>query len=102
MKYAFACLLAGLLFASVAVASDDLGAERYAKLCKSCHGADGSNAAMSKLLNGLPAEDVKAALLGYKDQSYGGKKKAMMERVAKSLSDEDINALANHIGAFSK
>jgi cytochrome c553 len=102
MKYSFACLLAGLLFASVAVASDDLGAERYEKLCKSCHGADGSNAAMSKPLKGLPAEEVKAALVGYKAQTYGGKKKAMMERVTKSLTDEDIEALATHVGAFEK
>ena len=100
MKYAFACLLAGLLFASVAVASGDLGAERYAKMCKSCHGADGSNAAMSRALKGLPAEEVKAALIGYKEQTYGGKKKGMMERVVKSLTDEDIEVLATHIGTF--
>lgn len=100
MKYVLTCIVAGLLFASVAVASDDGGAERYAKSCKSCHGVDGSNAAMSKPLKGMPKEEVKAALLGYKAQTYGGKKKAMMERVAKPLSDEEIEALAAYIAGF--
>jgi len=100
MKYVMGCLLAGLLFASVAVASDDLGAERYAKMCKSCHGADGTNTAMSPPLKGISVEEAKTALVGYREQTYGGKKKAMMERLAKSLTDEDIEALANHIGTF--
>lgn len=100
MKYVFACLLAGLLFASVAVASGHGAAELYDKSCKSCHGADGANAAMSRALKGMPAEEVKAALLGYKAQTYGGKKKAMMERVIKPLSDEEIEALTGYIAGF--
>ena len=55
---------------------------------------------MSRALKGLPAEEVKAALIGYKEHTYGGKKKGMMERVVKSLTDEDIEALATHIGTF--
>ena len=100
MKYVLTCLVAGLLFVSVAVASGDGAAERYTKSCKGCHGVDGSNAAMSKALKGLPAEDVKAALAGYKAQTYGGKKKAMMERVAATLADEEIEALATYISGF--
>ncbi len=100
MKYVLTCLVAGLLFTTAAVAAGDGAAERYEKSCKSCHGADGSSAAMSKALKGLPAEEVKAALLGYKAQTYGGKKKATMERLAKTLSDEEIEALATHISGF--
>ncbi|MGE4441751.1 MAG: cytochrome c [Desulfomicrobium sp.] len=99
MKHAMSCLAAILFFASVAVASGG-AAERYAKSCKSCHGADGSNAAMSRALKGMPTEEVKAALLGYKAQSYGGKKKAMMERVVKPLSDAEIEALSAYIAGF--
>ena len=100
MKYVLTCLVAGLLFASVAVASGDGAAERYAKSCKSCHGVDGSNAAMSRALKGMSAEELKTALLGYKAQTYGGKKKAMMERVIKPLSDGEIEALADYIAGF--
>jgi cytochrome c553 len=100
MKYVFACLLAGFLFASVAVASGDGAAELYLKSCKRCHGVDGSNAAMSRALKGMPAEEVKVALLGYKAQTYGGKKKAMMERAIKPLSDAEIEALATYIAGF--
>ncbi|MGE4345277.1 MAG: cytochrome c [Geoalkalibacter sp.] len=99
MKHGVTCLVAVLLFASVAVASGG-AAERYAKSCKSCHGADGSNAAMSRALKGMSAEEVKSALLGYKAQSYGGKKKAMMERVSKPLSDAEIETLSAYIAGF--
>ena len=100
MKYVVTCLVAGLFFVSVAVASGGGAAELYTKSCKGCHGVDGANAAMSKALKGLPAEEVKTALAGYKAQTYGGKKKAMMERVASALSDEDIEALATYIAGF--
>ncbi len=100
MKYLFACLMAGLLFISVAVASGHGAAELYAKSCKSCHGADGANAAMSRALKGMPMEEVKTALLGYKAQTYGGKKKTMMERVIKPLSDAQIDDLSAYIAGF--
>jgi cytochrome c len=55
---------------------------------------------MSRALKGMSAEEVKSALLGYKAQSYGGKKKAMMERVSKPLSDAEIETLSAYIAGF--
>jgi cytochrome c len=76
----------GLLFASVAFASADGAAERYAKSCKGCHGADGFQGGHGHdpALKDLSVDEVKAALAGYKAGTYGGEKKAMMERVVQA------------------
>ena len=102
MKYVLGCLLAGLLFASVAMASAEGAVELYAKSCKGCHGADGAKVAMgmTRPPKGLPVDEVKAALVGYKAGTYGGEKKAMMERVAATLADEEIDGLATYIAGF--
>jgi cytochrome c len=77
------------------------GKDLYAK-CAGCHGADGTKAAMgaSKPLKGMPAADVTKALAGYKAKTYGGEKKAMMEGVAKNLSDEDVKVLADFVATL--
>lgn len=100
MKYAFACLVACLCFAASALAEGP--ADLYAKSCKGCHGADGAKVAMgmTRPLNALSLDEVKAALAGYKAGTYGGEKKAMMERVVKPLSDADLEALATHVDSL--
>ncbi len=102
MKYVLGCLLAGLLFASTALAGADGAAALFDKSCKGCHGADGSKVVMGmkRPLKGMPVEEVKAALAGYKAGTYGGEKKAMMERVVKPLSDEEVDALAAHVAGL--
>ena len=100
MKYALVCLAACLLFAVPALA--DGPADLYVKNCKGCHGADGAKVAMgmTRPLNSLSLDEVKAALAGYKAGSYGGEKKAMMERVVKPMSDADLEALATHVDSL--
>lgn len=101
MKYAMGILLASLLFVSVAMASGG-AAELYAKSCQGCHGADGSKVAMgmTRPLKDLSLDEAKAALAGYKAGTYGGEKKAMMERVVKPLSDAEVDALAAHVAGL--
>ena len=41
-----------------------------------------------------------AQLMGYADGSFGGAQKAMMQRIAKKLSPEEIQAVAAHIATF--
>lgn len=100
MKYVFVCLATCLFFATPALAEGP--ADLYAKNCKGCHGADGSKVAMgmTRPLNSLTLDEVKAALSGYKSGTYGGAKKAMMERVVKPLSDADLEALAAHVDSL--
>ncbi len=66
----------------------------YKAKCASCHGQDGSKALLSKPVKGLSAEDFTKKMMGYKAKTYGGSKKAGMEKLSAALSDADIKALA--------
>ncbi len=83
---------ASLLTACVAFANP------YAK-CVGCHGANGEKAAMgkSKIIKDMSKADFIAAMKGYKDGSYGGPMKGLMKGQVSSLSDADIEAIANQI-----
>ena len=73
-------------------------ANPYAK-CAGCHGASGEKAALgkSKVIKDMSKADFIAAMKGYKDGSYGGPMKGLMKGQAASLSDADIEAIANQI-----
>jgi len=83
---------ASLLTACVAFANP------YAK-CIGCHGANGEKVALgkSKVIKDMTKADFIAAMKGYKDGSYGGPMKGLMKGQAASLSDADIEAIANQI-----
>jgi len=98
-KLCFAVLaLAEIGLAAAGVAAD--GQALYEAKCKSCHGADGTKALMSKPVKGLKADAVIKAMQGYKAKTYGGSKKATMENLSASLTDDEIKALAAHIAKF--
>lgn len=93
------CLAFG---ATAAFAGGDV-AEYYSKRCGKCHGEDGSKTSGPSggvMLKGQSAEDIKAKLMGYKDGSYGGKRKKTMTRMVEKLDDKMLSDLANHIGGF--
>ena len=85
-------VVASLLTACVAFANP------YAK-CVGCHGANGEKVAMgkSKVIKDMTKADFIAAMKGYKDGSYGGPMKGLMKGQVSSLSDADIEAIANQI-----
>ncbi len=68
-------------------------------VCAGCHGKDFEKKALnvSKIVKDLSKEDIVKALKGYKDGSYGGAMKTVMQGQAKKLSDEDITAIATQI-----
>ena len=71
--------------------------------CASCHGRYGEKSALkaSKIINELDENQIKADLIGYKnDINYGGNLKATMHRTASELSDDEINALAKFISTL--
>lgn len=71
--------------------------------CASCHGRYGEQSALktSKIISKLDENQIKADLMGYKnDINYGGNLKATMHRTASELSDDEINALAKFISTF--
>ncbi len=75
-------------------------ANSYTK-CIGCHGANGEKAALngkSKIIKDMTKAEIKFAMLGYKDGSYGGAMKNLMVAQSKSLSESDINLIAEKIG----
>ncbi|MEA3384751.1 MAG: cytochrome C [Campylobacterota bacterium] len=69
--------------------------------CVGCHGAKGERAFGStpnKVPNKLTKAEVKTALIGYKDGSYGGPQKMLMKGQSLGLSDAQITEIANYIG----
>lgn len=82
-------------FASLMAAD---GAFLYKK-CIACHGANAQKSALGKsqVISDWSANKMIAALKGYKDGSYGGSMKSLMQGQVGSLSDEDIEAVSNYI-----
>ena len=69
--------------------------------CVGCHGVNGEKAALggkSKIIKDMTKAEIKTAMLGYKDGTYGGVMKGLMKGQSMSLSNEDIEAIANQIG----
>jgi cytochrome c553 len=68
--------------------------------CVGCHGANGQNVALgkSKIIKDMTKDEIITALNGYKDGTYGGPMKSIMLGQVKSLSGDDIAAIAEYIG----
>jgi len=64
--------------------------------CTSCHGKNFEKAAMgkSKIVKDMSKDDIEKALKGYKDGSYGGTMKNIMQAQVSKLSDEEITEFA--------
>lgn len=87
-----------ILGATSLMAAD--GAAVYKK-CASCHGANAEKPALGKsqVIAGWDVAKTVAALNGYKDGSYGGAMKGVMKGQVVSMSDADIQAVAEFIAA---
>ena len=77
------------------------GADTY-KACASCHGAKGEKAALgaSKVISSMSKDDIAKALKGYKTDTYGGAKKAIMKGQVAKLNDTQIDELASYIATL--
>ncbi len=86
-------LLLSSVFACIAFANP------FAK-CVGCHGVNGEKVALgkSKIIKDMTKAEIVTALKGYKDGSYGGVMKGVMKGQVATLSDADIEAIANKIG----
>jgi len=83
-----AILATGIMAAEVSTAS-----------CVGCHGADWSKSALgkSKIVSEMTQEEIKTALNGYKDGTYGGPMAGVMKGQVMRLTDADIAAIASQI-----
>ena len=75
-------------------------AEVNTAACAGCHGASFEKKAMgvSEVVNTLTKDEIKTALHGYKDGTYGGSMKALMKGQVAALDDAAIEAIANKVG----
>jgi len=71
----------------------------YTNKCASCHGTNAQKSALNASENIAlwDAKKIEDALHGYKNGSYGGKMKAIMQAQSKPLNDEEIRLLSNYI-----
>jgi len=75
------------------------GAKIFGAKCAECHGKDGKDVSISgKAIAGDGAALTK--LMGYKNGSFGGEQKATMQGSIADLSDDDLKAVAAHVGTL--
>ncbi len=82
-------IVLGTLVLSVAsFAAVNLGA------CKGCHGANFEKKALgkSKIVSDMSKADVSAAMIGYKNGTYGGPMKGVMKGQVAKYSDADLSS----------
>jgi len=67
--------------------------------CSGCHGKDFSKSALnkSKIVKDMSNKDIRTALKGYKNGTYGGPMKALMKNQVKKYSDSDLDKIADFI-----
>lgn len=72
------------------------GMKVYGKTCVECHGADGKETSVAgKAIAG--SSGALAKLTGYKNGTYGGDQKAVMEGNVAALSDAEMKAVADYV-----
>jgi len=94
-------LLKGLLVVCISITAAS-AAQNNLKACTSCHGEHFEKHALgkSKIVKDMSEEDIKVALDGYKNGTYGGPMKGVMIGQAKKIQDtahlaKNIKAVAN-------
>lgn len=87
-----------LVSSSFALAADE--AELYKSSCASCHGEQGEKG--SEPLKGQDSDTIMKKLHGYRDGTYGGSKKQVMQGMVKRHTDEDLQKIADYIGSSLK
>lgn len=78
------------------------GAALFAQKCASCHGAKADKSALNKsqIIATLTEVQIKDALKGYQNGTYGREMKAVMQGQAKPLNDAQIDALAKYVSGL--
>jgi cytochrome c553 len=77
------------------------GKALYTK-CVACHGKNAEKKALntSKVIKGWQSKQIADALLGYKNGTYGGAMKSIMQGQVSKLNEDEIQALASYISTL--
>jgi cytochrome c len=85
-----------LLILSISVIMAANNAKIYGAKCGECHGMDGKDTSIAgKAIAG--GSGALAKLTGYKNGTYGGAQKEIMQGNVAALSDEEIKAVAEYV-----
>ena len=90
-----AAALAALLPLS-ALAQDAMLARNLAATCANCHGTNGQARGDMRVLAGLPADKIVAAMADFKS---GALPATVMHQIAKGYTDEQIKLMAAYFAA---
>ena len=71
--------------------ADEAWTELLAEMCSACHGPGGTSPGPNPDISQLDSEAMQAFLSGFRD---GDIEATVMDRIARALSDSDIEALA--------
>ena len=109
MKGRFPIRLAAVLLAGAAGAGEGPGAANaeepeppaslLAEMCGTCHGPDGRSPGSIPALVPLNEEAMRAFLLAYR---AGDLEATVMDRIARALTDAEIEGLARHFGNLAE
>ena len=101
MRSRFPILVVAILLVAGAGAPGAASAEELepagllAEMCGTCHGPDGRSPGSIPSLAPLSAEAVRAFLIAHR---AGNVEATVMDRIARALTDAEIEALARHFG----
>jgi len=72
--------------------------------CSACHGKNAEKKALNKsaIIKDWNASKIEEALIGYKNGTYGGAMKGLMQSQVNSLSDKEITDLSKYISTLNK
>jgi cytochrome c553 len=93
-------IIISVIFVFLGCSSGPIDAKAlYTKDCSNCHGKFARKSAFGKsqIIAGFSQEEIKHAIKGYQDKTYGGSMKNLMRKQVSSLNDDEIDALANYI-----
>lgn len=93
-------LLVSTLFLFLGCSNKPIDAKvLYTEDCANCHGKFARKSAFGKsqIIAGFSKEQIKNAIKGYKEGTYGGSMKNTMRKQVSSLNEEEIEALAKYI-----
>jgi len=75
----------------------------YKEDCANCHGKFARKSAFGKsqVISGFSKEQIKKAIIGYQEKTYGGSMKNLMRKQVSSLNETEIDALAQYISTIN-
>jgi|LGOV01.1.fsa_nt_gb cytochrome c553 len=75
----------------------------YKENCSNCHGKFARKSAFGKsqVISGFTKEEIKNAIIGYQEETYGGSMRTLMRKEVSSLNEEEIDALSLYISTIN-